>query len=305
MLSLSQSAIRLVRTSVILASLFAAAALSACSDAREPASARAIAPTEPSATIVTTGALTVTPASLDFGTVLLGASSASRSVVVTNTGTGPLTLTSAYGFSAGDFLPVNTNADCVLYQPIQPGDQCTFTWQFTPIAVGSRSGYQEILSDGGNVNVQFTGTSYSSADVAVSIGASSTTAQAGKTLTYTIAVTNLGPGNATGIALSDILPPMTTFASISNSTTTTVASVAGSATPLPCTSPPVGSTGTVSCFVSWMPAGATITYQLVVNVQQKARVTAISNTATVTTTSTDPASSNDSATITIPVRGKK
>jgi uncharacterized repeat protein (TIGR01451 family) len=304
MRSLSQSAIRLVRTSVILASLFAAAALSACSDAREPASARAIAPTEPSATIVTTGALTVTPASLDFGTVLLGATSASRSVVVTNTGTGPLTLTSAYGFSAGDFLPVNTNADCVLYQPIQPGDQCTFTWQFTPIAVGSRSGYQEILSDGGNVNVQFTGTSYSSADVAVSIGASSTTAQAGKTLTYTIAVTNLGPGNATGIALSDVLPPMTTFASITNSTTT-VASVAGSATPLPCTSPPVGSTGSVSCVVSWMPAGATITYQLVVNVQQKARVTAISNTATVTTTSTDPASSNDSATITIPVRGKK
>ena len=304
MLSLSQSAIGLVRTSVILASLFAAAALSACSDASEPASARAIVPTQPSGTIVTTGALTVTPATLDFGTVLLGASSASSSVVVTNTGSGPLTLTSAYGFSAGDFLPIDTNDDCVLYQPIQPGDQCTFTWQFTPIAVGSRSGYQEILSDGGNVNVQFAGTSYSSADVAVSIGASPTTAQAGKTLTYTIAVTNLGPGNATAIALSDVLPPMTTFASISNSKTT-VASVANSATPLPCTTPPVGSTGSVSCFVSWMPAGATITYQLVVNVQQKGRVTAISNTATVSTTSTDPASSNDSATITIPVRGKK
>jgi uncharacterized repeat protein (TIGR01451 family) len=294
MLSLSQSAIRLVRSSLILASLFAAAALSACSDASEPVPARAIAPTEPSGYIAMSGVLTVTPGTLDFGSVLLGETSAPRSVVVTNTGSGPLTLTSAYGIGAGDFLPVTTNDDCVLYQPILPGDQCTFTWLFEPIATGARSGYQQILSDGGNVDVQFVGTSYSSADVAVSIGASPTTAQVGKTLTYTIAVKNLGPGNATGITLSDVLPPMTTFVSISSATKT-----------LPCTTPAVGSTGAVSCFVSWMSAGATITYDLVVNVPAKGRFTAITDTATVSTTSTDPASSNNSATITVPVRGKK
>lgn len=294
MLSLSHSAIRLVRSSVILASLFAAAALSACADASDPALARTIAPTQPSGSIAMAGVLTVTPDTLDFGTVLLGNTTAPRAVVVTNTGTGPLTLTSAYSFGAGDFLPVNTNDDCVLYQPMQPGDQCTFTWEFNPFAVGARLGYQEILSDGGNVNVQFLGTSYSSADVTVGIGANPTSVQVGKTLTYTITVKNLGPGNATGITMSDVLPSTTTFASISSSTKT-----------LPCTTPAVGSTGSVSCYFSWMPAGYTLTYQLVVNVPTGGRIASISNTATVGTTSTDPAPSNNSATVTISARGKK
>lgn len=294
MLSLSQSALRLVRSSVILASLFAAAALSACSDASEPATASAVSPTQPSSYLAMSGVLSVTPPSIDFGSVLLGESSTPRAVVVTNTGDGPLTLTSAYGIGAGDFVPVKTDGDCVLYEQILPGDQCTFSWAFQPIAAGARSGYQEIQSDGGNVNVQFVGTSYSNADVGVSIAASPTTAQPGKTLTYTIAVKNLGPGNATGITLGDVLPSATTFASISSSIQT-----------LPCTTPAVGSPGAVSCSVSWMSAGSTITYQLVVNVPAKGRLTAISNTATVSTTSTDSVSSNDSASITVPVRGKK
>ena len=56
----------------------------------------------------------------------------------------------------------------------------------------SMTGYQEILSDGGNVNVQFVGTSYSNSDVAVSMDVTPTTVQVGKTLTYTIAVTRPG-----------------------------------------------------------------------------------------------------------------
>ena len=294
MLSLSHSAIRHVRSSFIIAGLLAAAVLSACSDATDPVPASALAPTQPSGYIAMTGVLTVTPDTLDFGSVLLGNTGATKSFVVTNTGSGPLTLYSAYGIGPGDFIPVNTNDDCVLSQPMQPGDQCTFTWAFSPIAAGARSGYQELLSDGGNVNVQFVGSSYSNADVAVSIVASPTTAQVGKTITYSIDVKNLGPGNATGITLSDLLPSSTTFASITSATKT-----------LPCTTPAVGSTGSVSCFVSWMPAGATITYQLVVNVPTGGRLSAITNTATVSATSTDPTGSNNSATITTPARGKK
>lgn len=294
MLSFSQATIRLVRSSFIIAGLITAAWLSACSDANNSEPARAIVPTQPPGYIAMAGELTVTPDTLDFGSVLLGNTSAPQAVVVTNAGSAPLTLYSAYGFGLGDFIPVNTNDECVLYQPMQPGDKCTFTWEFKPIASGARSGYQQILSDGGNVTVQFVGTSYTLADMAVSISASPTTLQVGRTLTYSIAVTNLGPGNATDITLSDVLPSTTTFASISSSIKT-----------LPCTTPAVGSTGSVSCFVSWMPAGATITYDLVVNVPTGGRLSSISNTATVGALSLDPARSNNSATITVSARGKR
>jgi uncharacterized repeat protein (TIGR01451 family) len=293
MFRLADSSLR-VRSSLVLAGLLSVVVLSACSDATDPMPARGLAPTQPAGYLALAGELTATPDTIDFGTVLLGGESAPKTVTIKNTGTGPLALWSAYGIGAGDFLPVPSNGDCVLDQPMQPGDQCTFTWVFKPLAIGQRVGYQQLLSDGGNVNVQFVGESYSDADVAVSIAANPTTVQAGKPLTYTIAITNRGPGNATGITLTDVLPSMTTFSSISSSIKT-----------LPCTTPAVGSTGTVACELSWMPAGTTVTYQLVVNVPSGGRYSSIVNTAAITTTSTDKVSSNDSASITVSTRGKK
>lgn len=285
--------IRFVRSALVMAGLVATAALSACSDATEPAPARALGPT-PRSAYFAQGSLVVTPDTLTFGTVLLGQESAPMSVTLRNAGTVALSLWDESLIGPGDFYQVTGGNDCVLNQAMQPGDQCTLSYVFKPIAGGARSSYVMLQSDGGSVNLQLRGTSYTDADMAVRIAANPTTVQVGKPLTYTVTLKNLGPGNATGITMSDVLPPMTTFQSISASTKT-----------LPCTTPAVGSTGTVSCDFSWMPAGYELTYTLVVNVPTGGRIPSISNTATVSTTSADAVKSNDSATITIQARGKK
>jgi uncharacterized repeat protein (TIGR01451 family) len=58
------------------------------------------------------------------------------------------------------------------------------------------------------------------ADLAVTLSAPPTAAEAGQ-VTYTITVTNNGPGFAAGVALTDVLPPGTVFSSASFSQGTT------------------------------------------------------------------------------------
>ncbi|OGL28629.1 MAG: hypothetical protein A3G44_16850 [Candidatus Rokubacteria bacterium RIFCSPLOWO2_12_FULL_73_47] len=101
----------------------------------------------------------------------------------------------------------------------------------------------------------------------------------GGQLTYTLTVGNAGPGIASGIALSDPLPAGTAFAAIS----------------VPqgvCVTPPVGEPGTVSCALGALVAGASKTVTLTVATTATG---SIDNTATVTTTSTDPNGANNSA----------
>jgi uncharacterized repeat protein (TIGR01451 family) len=280
---------------VPVAAILAATVLSACSDVNDPVSTRSLAPSQPNAIwIEPVPVLAVTPDTLAFGAVQVGSKSATKTVTITNIGTAPLRLWGAYAYGLGDFLPV-TNTDsnaCVIQQPIPPATQCTFKWEFQPLTVGARTGVQEIESDGGKISVQFTGSGYSIADVAVGIAANPTTAQVGKPLTYAVTLKNLSGSVATGVTLTDSLPAGTTFASYS--------------APLnaQCTTPAVGGTGAVTCSFAKIAGGFAYTIQLGVNVLSGGR-TSLSNTATVTTTSTDPVSANNSATLVIPVRGKK
>jgi uncharacterized protein len=100
---------------------------------------------------------------------------------------------------------------------------------------------------------------------------------AGSNLTYTISVLNAGPSSASTVALTDAVPADTTFVSVSAPLGWTCG-----------TQPPVGGTGNVICTnPSMAPGTANIT--LVVNVNPStADGTTLSNTATVTTTTTDP-----------------
>ena len=101
---------------------------------------------------------------------------------------------------------------------------------------------------------------------------------------YSITVANGGPGDAASVSLSDTIPSGTTFVSESQTTGPTFA----------CTTPAAGGTGTITCTIATLPAGASATFSIVVNVSAGTTGT-ITNTATVTSTTTDPVPSNNSS----------
>jgi uncharacterized repeat protein (TIGR01451 family) len=103
-------------------------------------------------------------------------------------------------------------------------------------------------------------------------------------LTYDLTVTSGGPAAASAATLTDTLPGATTFVSLS--------APAGWS----CTTPAVGSGGTVTCSHPSLPAGTTADFQLVVHIPAAtATGTELLNTATVSTTDSDPNSENDQA----------
>jgi uncharacterized repeat protein (TIGR01451 family) len=108
----------------------------------------------------------------------------------------------------------------------------------------------------------------------------------GANLTYTITVANAGPSTAASVSLSDTLPAETTFVSLS--------SPGGWS----CTTPAVGAGGTVSCSVASLAPGNAV-FTLVVQVDPGTLGgTVISNTATVSSTTSDPSTGDESATAT-------
>jgi uncharacterized repeat protein (TIGR01451 family) len=113
------------------------------------------------------------------------------------------------------------------------------------------------------------------------------TAVAGGPITYTINVTNNGPSDAQTVVMNDALPPAVKFQSIA-------------AAGWSCTTPAVGSSGTVTCSRATLAASASspITIQGTLALSTPAS-TSISNTATVTSATADPTTPNSStATIT-------
>ena len=81
--------------------------------------------------------VSLSPSSLSFGTWTLGSSSTMQNVTVSNTGSGPLNVSSVAigGANAGDFALVNSCSGAIL----PAGYGCNSTVTFTPTAAGSRS----------------------------------------------------------------------------------------------------------------------------------------------------------------------
>jgi uncharacterized repeat protein (TIGR01451 family) len=112
---------------------------------------------------------------------------------------------------------------------------------------------------------------------------------AGFDISYAITVTNSGPSDAASVALSDMVPTDTTFVSFTQNTGPTFT----------CSTPSVGGTGTVSCSLASLAVGATATFTLVVNVNALVTEgTTITNTASVSSTTSDPNQANNSSTVT-------
>jgi hypothetical protein len=80
--------------------------------------------------------MTVAPQALMFGPQVLTVPSAPKSIVVTNTGTVPLTLSGVS--SLPDFRPTVTCA------PLQPGKTCVIAVRFAPQLVGARAGVVQV-----------------------------------------------------------------------------------------------------------------------------------------------------------------
>lgn len=128
------------------------------------------------------------------------------------------------------------------------------------------------------------------ADLAVDIAATPDPVRRSQNLTYTINVTNHGPLAAGYVILEDVLPPETTFQSI---TTTGTAYT-----------PTVGSTGNVWVDLGDMASGATSQITLVVKVNAKGG-SSIQNAVTVSSTTPDQIESNNSATISTGIFGSR
>src|SRR5262249_20781181 len=87
----------------------------------------------------TTPAITLNPVSLAFGDQLLGTTSPTRNVTLTNSGVAPLVISSIgiAGANSGDFAQLN---NCPLSPNIlAAGASCTISVTFTPTAAGART----------------------------------------------------------------------------------------------------------------------------------------------------------------------
>ena len=122
------------------------------------------------------------------------------------------------------------------------------------------------------------------ADLLISKAVVSGQAKPGQLLTYTIIVTNTGPGTASGVVVSDPVPQGTTFSAVSTTQGTF-------------TAPPVGAGGTVTVNLGTLANGASAKITLTVKVSLRGN-NLIVNTATVTSATFDPNLANNSATVT-------
>jgi hypothetical protein len=127
--------------------------------------------------------LAATP--LAFGNQLLDTASNTSSVVLTNLGTGPLTVTAVH--TTGDFSET-TNCSSIAI-----GAQCSVAVGFTPTQTGPRSG-QLSITDNVSSSPQFIALSGTGTDFALQAAAGSqlsATMTSGATATYNVAVTPL------------------------------------------------------------------------------------------------------------------
>lgn len=113
---------------------------------------------------------------------------------------------------------------------------------------------------------------------------------AGSNLTYTITVNNNGPDPAANASWSDTLPSGTTFVSISN--------VGGWS----CTAPDAGDNGTVSCSNASFPVGSAVFTLTVAVAPTVAAGSVLTNSATVTSSTFDSNTSNQTGTAMTTVR---
>ncbi|MDY6969946.1 MAG: choice-of-anchor D domain-containing protein, partial [Spirochaetota bacterium] len=88
--------------------------------------------------------ISITPSSLDFGTVALGGGTATRDITITNTGSADLTIIdlSVAGTDGDEFSQTNDYS-----APLTPDSSCTVTVGLSPLSTGAKTATLSITSD--------------------------------------------------------------------------------------------------------------------------------------------------------------
>jgi len=202
-------------------------------------------------------------------------------------------ITPPAGWTCTGFPPQCTNAS------VGAGASGTFTVVYT-VASGTASG--TTITDTATVNA--TNQSFgANAATATDVVATSTQADlvlttagspgsvfAGNGISYTQTITNNGPAASSGVSFTEATPTNTTFESVSAPVGWT------------CTTPAVGATGTVNCTDgSALASGATADIIVDVNVPSTVAAGTITASSSVTATTSDPNTANNSTSVTTSV----
>jgi hypothetical protein len=152
-------------------------------------------------------AATLSPTSLSFGVQATGTTSGAQQITVTNTGTGPLTISSLQ--TSGPFATTNTCG-----APVAPASDCTVQVTFTLAASGTQTGTLTIADNAPNTpqtvaltgNVQ-TPTSPPTPPTTIGLGlasggSASATVTAGATATYALSIGGAGMAGTASLSCS-------------------------------------------------------------------------------------------------------
>jgi len=123
-----------------------------------------------------------------------------------------------------------------------------------------------------------------SADLSITKNTTTTTAFGGNPITYTLSVSNVGPGTASSVSVSDTLPAGSGFVSASGTGWTCGFSA-----------------GVVTCTLPSLAIGAANPITLTITAPPVASAGTLSNTATVSSAISDPNPANNSSTKTVPI----
>jgi len=128
------------------------------------------------------------------------------------------------------------------------------------------------------------------ADLGIRKSGSTRTISGGTELTYTLVVRNGGPLTSNGVVVTDPLPTNVVFHSVRETQ--------GS-----CSTPPVGSNGTITCNLGSIANGGSARISIVAMKSASTQGTSVTNTATVTAATYDPSQRNNSSSVTNTVAG--
>ncbi len=151
-----------------------------------------------------TPAASISPTSVNYGTVLAGTSSSPTTVTLTSNGTSDLTVSSVSvsGANAGEFV---LSSDNCTGTTLPAGNTCTFQVTFSPTSAGSKSATVTAVTNAGNKTVSLSGTATAPA-ISVSPGSLSfgTVTVGSSSSPSTVTVTNTGTANlsVTGVSVS-------------------------------------------------------------------------------------------------------
>lgn len=148
----------------------------------------------------------LTPSSMSFANANVGGTQAAQTATLTNTGTGPLTISSIVigGANSGDFAETNTCGSTLVV-----GANCTISVTFVPTATGSRAASLHVIDNSNNVGatqtvtLSGTGTSPTAAVSPSSLTfATQGTGTTSAAQTVTLSNSGTGPLTIAGIGIS-------------------------------------------------------------------------------------------------------